>query len=127
MDILSFLEVRNVADGRCKSWCHAGGSLALCGCFQFVRLKLLNSIQSLFAHFSRNLWSENESRLLGTNNRSTGRIRSKFVGGSALIGARIFTIAVENVEDDNSKVMEGSETMTRSKRLAIFIPFSLLI
>ena len=124
MSIFSFLEYR-VGDRRCKSWCYWGNRWTLHWSFHLVWFQLLDLLKCLFPHFSRNLWGQNKTRLLWARNCSLGWIRAQLVGCPALISSRILSITVKDIQDDNSKVMESSESVSRWKRLSIFEPFNL--
>ena len=46
-----------------------------------------------------------------------------FVGSFAFISTRVFGIAIQNVQDDYSKIVESSESMSSRQGFAIFEPF----
>ena len=46
-----------------------------------------------------------------------------FVGCFAFISTRVFGIAIQNVQDDYSKIVESSESMSSRQGFAIFEPF----
>ena len=69
------------------------------------------------------LWSQNQTRFFGTLYMTRNGIWTMFVGCFAFISTRIFGIAIQNVQDDYSKIVESSESMSSRQGFAIFEPF----
>ena len=86
---------------------------------------MLDALQSVLLHISGNLRREDQAWLLWAFNSALDGIGAELVGGPALVNAVILGEAVQNVKDDNAKVVEGSETVASWKRLAVLEPFNL--
>lgn len=68
---------------------------------------------------------QNKAGFAGTLERSLGRVLADLVDSATLILARVLLVAVENVEDDNAKVVECTVAVAMWQFLTVEIPFNL--
>ena len=125
MGVLAFLKVGDVADGRSEAGRGRRLGLALAACLQLIGLEVLDALKRLLLHVARHLGRQDQARLLAAGDATAGRVGAELVGGPALVCARVLAVAVEDVEDDDAKVVEGSEPVASGQWLAVLEPLNL--
>ena len=86
---------------------------------------MLDPLHGVSLHFPGNLWSQDQARLFWTADWTFDGVWSQLVGGSAFVDTGVFSEAVQDVQNDNSEVVEGPEPVTSWQRFAVFEPFDL--
>jgi hypothetical protein len=76
-------------------------------------------------HLSGNLGCQDQARLFGALDRALDGVGAELVGGPTLVDPGVLGEAVQDVQNDNSEIVESAETVSGFKRLAIFEPFDL--
>ena len=107
VSIFTFTKIVLVFNWNSKPWCNTWSWFISRGCFHLQRFKLGNFLKGILLHFPRNLRSQNKTRFLSASKWAGNGISTLLICCPTFIGTRVCSIAVQNVQDNNAKIMEG--------------------
>ena len=123
---LTLVHARNVGDRHGEAWCHAlAGGLGVQIGSHLHRLEVLDPGQGLLLHVSWDLRGEDEGGVRGALELREDGVGAEGVGGPALVLAAVGGKRVQDVQNDDSKVVEGPEAVSGLDGLAILEPLDL--